>query len=883
MRGVKKFLIIAVGAFVVLIGVLALVIKLYLTDERLRNLIEPALEQQLNREVSIGSLQVRLLRSFPNLSIGLDQLAIHTQPDGDELRGDLANVARIWVDMPIMPLLQSRIHVSALELDQPQILVEVYDDLSTNLIEIATDTTAAASDEPTVHEIALERIRIRDGQLAYLHADGTVFTVSDLSTDLTARLAETVALSGIIQGGDTYYEVGGIPYADHWNVALQLDAVAHLDSTWLQIQTANLLVEDLNVAVTGSVENWNAERMMVDLRLQAPNASVPGFWSLLPASLKKDVDGLTGAGTFGVDATIKGALAEAEMPQLDAHLTIEEGMIQYPGLPSAIENLLLDARITNESIQVDQLTASAAGANLQLSGTLQDFADPLLSADVDLKANLKEVTRYYPLDTGTTLQGMVVVDSKLSGRLSTPSALQAEGHASFDRVFFNTSSLEQSIESLTGRVILDGPDLNVTGVSLQTGQSDLKFEGRVVRYAAFMSSEVPANQQPLITGTLTSDYFNATEQLSDDTTSAEPVVLPDILVDVDFIADKLDYAAFHLEQARGNITLKDGVIGFSEATARFFDGLMTANGTFDLSNPLQPALTASVDLNQLRASKFFTAFTQFDQIARLGQYLDGLFDSAASLQIQMDQAFNPQLETLLAEGIFGTSSGVLKDLPLQEALVQHLGLAELQTLPIREWAHRFNISGEKLNVQQLSFDAGDFAFGLNGSQAFDGALDYNLNVELPQSAAAALEKAPVQTALRSVTQLANAALVNPASGRITLDLSASGTFDKPVLKLNNEMMRNRLTSQASALAAEARAEAQARLDSLEQAARLRAEAELAEQKKQLEEKAKSEAEKLIGNLVDSSAVSTDLDSLKEKGGEVLKDRLKGLLKRKKKN
>lgn len=883
MRGVKKFLIIAVGTFVVLIGVLALVIKLYLTDERLRNLIEPALEQQLNREVSIGSLQVGLLRSFPNMSIGLEQLAIHTPPDGDILRGDLANVERIWIDMPILPLLQSRIHVSALELDQPQILVEVYDDLSTNLIEIATDTVTSASEEPTVHEIALERIRIRDGQLAYLHADGTVLTVSDLSTDLTARLAETVSIKGVIQGGDTYYETGGIPYADHWNVALELDALAHLDSTWLQLQTANLLIEQLNIAVTGSLEDWDTERMLVDLSLEAPNASVPGFWSLLPAVLKKDVAGLEGAGVFGIKAAIKGAIAESEMPQLDAQLNIQDGMIKYPGLASSIQDLRLDARITNEAIDISRLSASAAGADLQLSGTLADFADPVFSADINLNADLGQITRYYPLEEGTSLEGLVSVDSKVAGRLSNPAALQATGGATLDQIHYDTASLEQPVDDLTGRATLEGATLRLSNLSLKTGQSDLKFDGKIERYAAFFATDVSPAQVPLITGTLTSNYFNATEQLSEDTTAVEPVVLPDVLVDVSFIADKLDYDAFHLEDARSRITLKEGVIGFSEATARFFDGLLTANGTFDLSNPLQPGFTANVDLNQLRASKFFTAFTHFDQIARLGQYLDGLFDSAASLQLRMDETFSPRLETLLAEGTFGASSGVLKGLPLQESLAQHLGVAELKTLPIREWAHRFNISGERLHVQQLAFDAGEFKFGLNGSQAFDGALDYNLSVELPQSAATALEQAPVQAALRPVTRLADAALVNPATGRITLDLKASGTFGKPTFNLNNEMMRSRLTAQASALAASARAEAQARLDSLEQAARLRAEAELAEQKQQLEEKAKKEAEKLIGNLVDSTAISTDLDSLKEKGGEVLKDRLKGLLKRKKKN
>ena len=338
-----------------------------------------------------------------------------------------------------------------------------------------------------------------------------------------------------------------------------------------------------------------------------------------------------------------------------------------------------------------------------------------------------------------------------------------------------------------------------------------------------------------------------------------------------------------LKDVSSRITMNEGVIGFEGGSAVFMDGLLRASGAFDASNPLKPLFEGNIGLDQVRASQFFTAFNQLDQIARLGSFIDGFFDSEATIGLSMDQDLNPLMESLLAEGKFGAKSGALAGMPLQDKLSGLTGLDALNSLSFSEWSHVFNISGEKLHVQSLSFDAGDYTFSVDGSQGFDGSLDYLLKVEMPESAASTLQGAPVGGALQSVSQVANVALVDPSSNRITLDFLAQGSFSDPDVRLNSDMVRSRLTARASALADDARAAAQARIDSLENAARLRAEAELEAQKQNLEDKAKDEAGKLLDGVLDNAGVGANADSLKEKGGEALKGRLKNLLKKKKNN
>ena len=873
-RKVVSIILISLAVIILAAGVF---LKVFLSDERLRATIEPMLEEALSRDVSIERFEFRLLRSFPDISVGIDSLVIHT-PD----RPDLASIDRIWVDVPLWPLLQSRVVVKQLEIQAPKILVEVYDDLSTNLIEFSSEGEGAApAEESTVHEISLERIEIIEGEVAYVHADGTLLAVGALNGILSANLTDLLALSGSVNAGSIFYETGGIPYADGWPVSLDLDANVHLDSAWLAINSANLSLDELGLAIQGRVTDWDSDRIGVDLSLNALEASVPALWSLLPAAVTKDIEGLQGSGRVSVEATILGDIAEEELPALNARIVLEDGSVQYPGLPEPITGLSLFARVTNDELNVGRLTAKTATASLDASGIVRNFASPSLTADIDLDANLAAIDSYYPLDDSTELQGRLVADATIEGPLSNPAGLTGNGLVTFEDISYASPNLEQSVEHLQGYARLDQNTIRLENLSLTSGRSDFRFDGQLENYGAWLTTG--SEQVPLLTGRLNSNLLDVTEQLSDDTTSVGPVELPDLRMNVDFSAGELVYSPFQLRNASTRITLENGVFGFEDARAGFFEGLLAGSGTFDLSNPMRPIFQGSLSLADVRASRFFSAFSSMDEIARIGAFLDGLFDSQATLSLAMDKDFKPALETLLAEGIFGAKQGLLKDMPLQKALATYTGVSSLNSLPIRSWSHHFDISGEALHVQDLSLEAGDFLIALNGSQSFDGNMDYGFSILLPESASSALAAAPIQGALQPISQLANTALVDPSTGRIALDLSAEGPFSNPSIRLNGDMMKNRLQARATMLADEARAAAQARLDSLENAARTRVEAELEEQKQALEERAQDAASGLLEGIVDSTEAPTSLDSLKEAGEEAIKDRLRGLLRKKKNN
>jgi len=885
MNRLRKALIIIVSVVVVLVLSLVVFVRLYLTDERLRDIAEPLMEEQLGRDVSIGGFEVKLLKSLPNVSVGITELTIHSPSHNGSPAPDLANIDWLWVELPVLPVLQGNIQINALELDNPKILVEVYDDLSTNLIELGADEAEEAVQEPAAAssenaEIAIENIRIRDGQVGYVHADGTLFSLNGLNTDLNARLADITAIDGQVWVEDTYYEAGGVTYADHWNVLFDVRAETHLDSAWLRIDRAELTVQDLLLQLNGQVTDYTSDKIGVNLSLNTPDAPVSSFWSLLPSVVTKDISDLESEGVFSVVGSIKGDMAEGELPDLNVELNVADGMIKYPGLPSSIDGLSLKASLTNTQLVVESFTANADGASLSAQAEIADFAKPFVNADIDLNVDLERIQNYYPLEDSTQLAGVLTMDTQVSGVLEEVDNLNVAGTIGLESIDYQSTLVEQPINDLNGRIELQNDEIRFEELALTSGQSDIRFNGVMKNFESLLSDSQGQAPDPLLEGVITSSYLNLTEQISEDTsaTFVGPLELPPLQLDLRLDVDQLEFNGMTLSDASGVLSMTEGIMGFKELSARLFGGVLNASGNFDLSDPFSPAFNGDVSLGQMPVKEFFSAFSDMDAIVQVGEYLQGLFETQATFGLRLDKDLNPQYESVLANGAFGARQGSFGTMPLQSVIAKFTGVNALESLNVNDWSHSFSVTGQRLHVQDLKFDAGEYAVSLNGSQSFDGTLDYRLSVELPESASNAISQAPVQGALSSLSSVVNTALKDPASGRIVLDLVASGNFADPSVRLDGDKVKGRLTS---ALTEGIKTEAEARVDSLQDAARERAEAELAEQRDRLEEKAEEGLENLVGGLVDSSLVSSPVDSLKEKGADALQDRLKGLLNRRK--
>ena len=147
----KLFLrILAVALLVVLAAVTAL--YFYLSDERLKELILPRVNESLGTEVSVERIGFSLVRTFPDIGLVLEQFTLDT-PGGDPfLRFD-----ELMVSANLVQLLSGEVQVNRLEIAGAQVDFEIQPDGSTTIdfLTAATDTTTAAPADTTAASFQL--------------------------------------------------------------------------------------------------------------------------------------------------------------------------------------------------------------------------------------------------------------------------------------------------------------------------------------------------------------------------------------------------------------------------------------------------------------------------------------------------------------------------------------------------------------------------------------------------------------------------------------------------------------------------------------------------------------------------------------------------------
>ena len=864
----RKLFLYAVLLFVVVIGGLALFLKITFNDENLKARLIPILEESTGYDVAIDHASLAFVRTFPSLGFVAEGVTFA------EEESDVAGVSRLTLSMALIPLLTKSIVVKKLELIEPVLVIE------------ATETESEQAEEPAtspdaLQSFTLEQFVVRSGSVVYSSPDGLLVGLSDLQMDLSARINDMIALQGEMTVGESYLEVGGIPYLSGQPLGLVTEAAFAPDEGTLQINPSTFTVAGLGLEVVGMVqavqEGWD-----MNLELASREGQVAGFWSLLPASITGDISGLEAEGVFDLNATVSGLYSADDIPEINAQLSLENGVIQYPGLPARITDLALEEVVlTSDALHVGHLQATMLENTLTGSGFLEGFSNPEVGIQVMLSApDLARIAEAYPLPEGSRLSGNARAEIDLRAKLGDLSNATGDGFLALRGLGWESPAIEQPIENVTADIQLNESQVRVNNLNGKAGTSDFAGQLAIENYLALLADSGSSQVIPVVTGMLSSTYLNLDEQMGEDSTAIGPIILPNLVADVRFEADELLYNSIRARAVQGRMLMENNEIRVEEARANLFNGLLSSEGSLNLADPMHPQLRTRLQVNEFEAGTFFSSLSSMNHVARLGGFIEGFFESDVSVELALDQHLQPLLPSLKVDGLFGSKEARLVGLPLLARLSEVLNISELGQLALSDWSHFFTVATETMQIQELQASAGPYAFRLSGSQQFDGSLDMRLGVVLPETASAALANAPVAASLGPLTSIANTALVNPVDNKITLDFLIDGTFDAPALRLDTDVMRDRIAANQALKLDATKRMAQQRLDSLEAAARERAEAELAAQREALEAEARERAQNAIGSVIDSTAAGSVVDSLKEKGTDVLKNRLRGLLRKK---
>lgn len=503
MRKIIKITAIVLAVFFILL----LSIPFLFKDKIKKVVKEEAVTQinkSLNATVSIGDVNLSIIKYFPKLNISVENIAIVGKDvfEKDTLlsakeAGFNVNILEIWKNM-------NDIKVRGIFLDEPRIHLITLADGKSNYDIVPEDTTTAQPSQDTSNfQFALDNYKITKAYIKYEDFKGDMFAEIDGldhsgSGNFNPNKFDFDILTKI-QSLD--FRMSGIPYMQKtkidWKALLDIDMAARKYA----LKENKLVINDLNLLVDGYVQMPDTQTTRVDMKIEAPGNEFKNLISLIPAFYLNDYKNLKADGKFDFKSTIKGDYNTVKklFPSIIASLNIQNGNIKYPDLPMGIKNMDANINVATNSDDPDQLKIDipklslVLGDNpLQASFILRTpVSDPYIKGNLNGTINLGQIKQMMKVQDLNQLEGIIKAAIDLETKMSYVEKAQ------YDKIKFNGNINASALKIKYGTY----PLINITsaGASLSPqkiaigqmsgnlGKSDVAMSGYINNPLAYFS------------------------------------------------------------------------------------------------------------------------------------------------------------------------------------------------------------------------------------------------------------------------------------------------------------------------------------------------------------------------------------------------------------
>ncbi len=771
-----------VGGLAVLVLAAALVLPRLFTSEQLKGYVVPPLEEATGRQVSIDTIELRVL-PWPAIRVAGFRLAnakgYGTKP--------AVQARALSVDVALWPLLGGDLRPTAVGLEAPVVRYEVGADGRTNFqgMEGADTTATDPSEGPLLGGIPLSDVRVSQAQFHYtdrrtgravrlgfdarggMQPQASTLTSSGTVTVQTARalLPSVASDTLVLQDAQATYDVQVAPSAG--TVAFRT----------LRLDTA-----PLTLSATGTVAGLN-DRPTLDLSIETGDTDLAEVAAFVPAAA---VDGLNPQGTLSLTATVSGRPSDTTgaRPLTVAGRGHLSGVgADYDGT-ALLRNLNADLVLAPDSVAFQSVQGQMLGGALSGRVTIRGLRDrPRVVGRLAGAADLPRAATWAAVGEESAVEGTAEYDIRFAGPLDAPGALRPRGQIRLADVQVPYTSFRAPLEIPSTTVDLAGTGLATNRFTVRSGTQTVSVRASVQNL--FPVSRGLARPDPALSATFSlaadrldlgalypepdtgavhySDLFAAhlsgaslngqsPESVAEglyggvelpaytvegrveiDTLINDPQRYENLAMDVRLDDQRLALrnvtATTYGGALRGRLTLDQGAPPSSAARKRGESVLLAAAQPGRAPPPPPSTLTYDVELQDAQAGAVLRDWTS------LGRFVTGTLTLDADGSTPLTNGLLPKAAAFRAVGRSLVANGGLSlDVGPAQALTEALKLPIPSLQQFGRLGGPFTIRDGQFQLDTWDFRGSQFEGRVQGALGFGGRMDLKMTMELPVSA-----------------------------------------------------------------------------------------------------------------------------------------------------
>ncbi len=515
------------------------------------------------------------------------------------------------------------------------------------------------------------------------------------------------------------------------------------------------------------------------------------------AGFTADIRGLECSASLSVDADLKDTRAEGIVSAAAVSLGIA-GMER--SIPEFTAEVAYRARVdfTTSVLSLDEVRVSILGAVATVTGTVEDFVNPVLHLKTETSTDLGAL----PLDEATRVSGRLVSNLRAEGPVLKPDSLNLVGTLTLDGGALENPQMPVPLKNLAAHVLFKGQDVEVSNLSGSLGTSSFRFAADItgaIPFAVTGGKVVPTIRFELACPHLAADEFlpdpasspetagQSTSAASGPTAGAGPAArpippVPEMNARGTVSIERISAKGLEASGVSAVIELAEHRLAISEFIAGLYTGRIRGSADADFASLPDVPVAVSVVAEAVEANDFISALTSFDDHLFGKLDLDGKFAWRGTSPEEIRQ-------TLSGQGHAHVSDGRLVNWDLARDLSQWIKFLEFEDVPFNDLNLDFGVAGERVTMHPLRMKALDTSWQADGSVGFDESLDYRVTAILSQTATQSLkDKLPLPRQITASVKQAELVFFltgNAASPRFRWD--SSSIADQAVEQIRREV------------------------------------------------------------------------------------------------
>jgi len=898
----KKLLII-LGILLALFVAAAIIIPIVLHDPIMQMVKEEA-NKNLDATVDFNDVSLSLIRSFPDLYVGITDLRIVGK--GPFAKDTLLLMEKLALDVDIMSAFGPKPKVNGIELVKPRIKVKVLEDGKANYDIVPPTPDDVKTKEPEKQSgpfnLELDLFRITDAALKYEDRKEKMgLTIRDLDLDLKGDLgSERTRIELVLAVAEPVYTSGLMRISNVRELAYDATIDADLKNSIYKLEDNKMRLNGLNLKWDGTI-GLRDKATDLDLTFAAMQTDFKELLSLVPAVYMNDFNDVKTSGKLALNGSVKGVSQGDTLPAFKVNLAVDDASFKYPSLPRSAEQIAIRLNMSNPGGNADGTVIDLQKLHVSIGGNPVDMtalvttpeSDPNMKLGVKGKIDLSGLNDVIPFKENERLAGTVTADVILNARKSLIDAqsyndVDAKGEFILTGIRYTTPELKKDIDLKSAVFRFTPSHVEMVEFDAQAGATSFKASGRIDNYIGYVVMDEPLKgrmtvSSPMVDANELLGLSNAPSEPTTTTQPAEGPAVVEIPRDLDLALDasisKLKYEDKVMEDVKALVSLRNGRAAIESFTMRMLGGLIAVSGSFATEPDGHDPFDVQLTMTDISAPTAFMTFNTVKKLAPIAENLEGNFSTRLSMKGMLDSKMEPVYESINGGG--GISSKVLrlKGSKTINAVADAIKLTQIKDPLLNDVNLSFKVMKGRIHIEPFDVKIGPVAANIFGSSGIDRSLDYVMATRVPRSIMGA---AANQMADGLAAQASKLGVPVKLGENIDIDLLIKGTMDKPIItptlkggsgnvaddlkkqaeeelkrqaaELENkareeaEKLKNQATQEAERLKKEAEAKARAEADRLKKEAEAKARAEAERLKKEAEQRAKKEAENKLKGI-----------------------------------